>query len=180
MTQAHAHLALAPRGVGLLYGLLWFPQGDDVLGWFIGDRSGEHLAAYFVLQDYATAGPCRLLRSAQDDVYGRWLMPGPDGEQDLPHPPPVPEATCHELMRLQNGFVRHWLFFGNDPDAAAEAAALQAREWPVRGVNVRAVRLGKFQPGAAVWRYDAPGADTQVLAALSQRWPLDYRVDGGD
>lgn len=178
MSQAHAHLAYAPRGVGLLYGLLWFEQGRDILGWFIGSRDGEHLAAYFVLQDYFSEDPPVLLRSAQDDVYGTWLQSGPGGETEVPPPPQLTEALCHELMRLQNEFIRHWLFFGNDPEAVEEAQALREQELPVRGVNVRAVRLGKFEHGAAVWHYDAPGADTSVLGELSQLWPLDYGAEG--
>lgn len=177
MTQAHAHLAYAPRGVGLLYGVLWFAQDDDILGWFVGARDGEHLSSYFVLQDHARDGKTRLLRSAQNEMYGPWLQAGPHGDTEVPHPPPLPEPLCHELMRLQNEFVRHWLFFRDDPEAADEALALQARELSVRSVNVRPARLGKFYHGAAVWRYDAPGADTGVLAELSQHWPLDYRVE---
>jgi hypothetical protein len=177
MTQAHAHLGYAPRGAGLLYGLLWFAHDDDILGWFIGDHDGEPLAAYFVLQDYAGARTPQLLHSAQNDIYGRWLETGPDGVIDLPHPPPLPEDQCHELMRLQYEFIRHWLFFGNDPDATDEARAFREQDLPVRGVNPRAVRLGKFRHGAAIWRYDAPGADTGVLCELSQLWPLDHQVD---
>jgi len=177
MVQAHTHLGYAPRGAGLLYGLLWFERGRDVLGWFIGSRDGAPLAAYFLLQDYyATAEP-RLLRSAQDDVYGAWLEPGPAGERRMTHPPPPVDEACHDLTRLQDEFVRHWLFFGDDADAAAEVEALHRRDLVVGAVNVRAARLGKFRPASAIWRYDAPGADTQVLAALSRHWPLDSRID---
>jgi hypothetical protein len=178
MVQAHAHLGFAPRGVGLLYGLLWFARGKDVLGWFIGAIDGEYHASYFVLQDYFSDSPTRLLRSTQNDVYGAWLQEGPQG-QDLmiPHPPPIPEALCHELVRLQNEFARHWLFYADDPEARDEAEALRARELSVRAVNVRATRLNKFHTGAAVWRYDAPGADTGVLTDLSACWPLDHRVE---
>lgn len=178
MVQAHAHLGFAPRGVGLLYGLLWFARGKDVLGWFTGAIDGEYHASYFVLQDYFSDTPTRLLRSAQNDVYGTWLQEGPQG-QDLtvPHPPPIPETLCHELVRLQNEFAGHWLFYGDDPETRDEAEALRARELSVRAVNVRATRLNKFHTGAAVWRYDAPGADTGVLVDLSSCWPLDHRVE---
>ena len=177
MVQAHIHLGFAPRGVGLLYGLLWFARGNDVLGWFIGAIGGEYSAAYFVLQDYYSNAPTQLLRSAQNDVYGAWLQVSPQGDLTVPHPPPVPEALCHELLRLQNEFVRHWLFYGDDPEAHDEAEALRTRELSVRAVNVRPTRLNKFHTAAAVWRYDAPGADTGVLIDLSACWPLDYRVE---
>lgn len=177
MAQAHAHLGYAPRGVGVLYALLWFADGNDVLGWFIGDTSGEPLAAYFMLQDYYTTRETRFLRSVQDDVRGPWVVSDHGVDTPVLHPPPMAEPACHELARLQDQFVRHWLFFDNDPQARAEADALQARELPVRGVNVRATRLGKFHTGAAVWRYDAPGAELRVLIELSKHWPLDHRVD---
>jgi len=177
MVQAHAHLGYAPRGAGLLYGVLWHERGPDILGWFIGSRDGQPLAAYFMMQDYyATAEP-HLLRSAQDDVHGRWLEAGPQGEQPISHPPPLIEESSHELARLQDEFVRHWLFFGDDPQSAREVDALHERDLAAGAINVRAVRLGKFRPASGIWRYDAPGADTGVLVALSKRWPLDFRID---
>ena len=177
MVQAQVHLGYAPRGAGLLYAVLWFSQGGDVYGWFIGGIDGEHRAAYFKFEDYYATAGVRLMWSAQDDVYGPWVQATAHGEVAVPHPPPVPEALCHELVQLQDRFIRHWLFFAGDPDAAAQAEALGARELSVRAVNIRADRLGKFRTGAAVWRYDAPGADTGVLIELSRRWPLDYRVE---
>lgn len=177
MAQAHAHLGFAPRGVGLLYALLWFEQGPDILGWFIGDCSGEPHAAYFVLQSYYQAGRPQFLRTLRDEVYGPWVEATPSGDAPRPQPAAVPEPVCHELQRLQQQFTRHWLFFADDPDSAAAAQALRERELAVRRVNVRPDRLGKFRLGAAVWRYDAPGADLHVLERLSRLWPLDYRAN---
>jgi len=177
MVQAHAHLGYAPRGVGLLYAALWFEQGADIYGWFIGDASGESRAAYFVLRNHYAHTSAEFMRSVQDDIYGPWVEVTASGEMPLAHAPPVPEALCHELARLQDQFVRHWLFVRDDPTATAQVSALQARELAVRAINPRADRLGKFHIGAAVWRYDAPGADLRVLELLSRRWPLDYRVE---
>jgi hypothetical protein len=67
------------------------------------------------------------------------------------------------------------LFFDDDPDGQTQARALCERALPVRHVNIRASRLGKFLT-PAVWRYDAPGADQNVLVYPSQRWPLDERL----
>jgi len=178
MIEPHVRLAYAPRGPGLLYAMMHFSEGADAYGWFIGCRDGEFVASYFMLQDYRSRAPT-LYRSAEDDVYGPWLLVKPDGESALPHPPPVHEPLCHELARLQNEFVRHWLFFDNDPDpqAPAEAQALRARELSVRQVNIRASRLNKLRTAPAVWRYDSPNADLDVLVQLPQRWPLDRKVD---
>ncbi len=176
MTQAHQHLAFAPRGAGLLYALLWFAEGDHVYGWFIGSKDGGHRASYFMMQDYYSMRDTRLLCSAEDDVYGRWLDVQGAVEEEVAHRPPVPDVLCHELSRLQDQFVRHWLFFDDDPHAAEEAEALRRRELPVRHVNIRASRLDKLRTAPAVWRYDASGADRNVLSYLSKRWPLDFEA----
>ena len=177
MSQAHTHLAYAPRGVGLLYAVLWFAEDEHVYGWFIGARDGGHLASYFMLQDYFSLRETRLFRSVEDDVYGEWVDVRPAGDAPLPHPPPVPEAICHELSHLQYQFIRHWLFFDDDPEASEEADALTARQLPVRHVNIRASRLDKLRTAPAVWRYDAPDADMNVLIYLSKRWPLDFEAE---
>lgn len=177
MAQAHAHLGYSPRGVGVLYAMLWLEHEKDILGWFIGDRDGEPVAAYFVLQGYYEAGRPQFLHTLQDDVYGPWVEATPSGDAPRLQPPAISEPIAHELQQLQQQFCRHWLFFGDDPGVSAEAAAMAARELAVRRVNIRPDRLGKFHHGAAVWRYDAPGADVHVLERLSRFWPLDYRVE---
>jgi hypothetical protein len=176
MIEAHAHLAYAPRGAGLLYAVLWFADGPNVYGWYIGSRDGVPEASYFVLPDHYTAKPDVLYRSLEDDLYGPWVQITERGQSELSESPPVPQALCHELARVQDEFIRHWLFFDSDPDSEAQARALNARELPVRHVNIKASRLGKLHTSPAVWRYDAPGADQNVLVYLSQRWPLDERL----
>lgn len=176
MIEAHAHLAYAPRGAGLLYAVLWFGAGPNIYGWYIGSRDGVHEASYFVLPDYYTVNPDVLYRSLENDLHGPWMQVTERGESELPHPPPVPQALCHDLARLQDEFIRHWLFFEGDPDSETQAQALNARELPVRHVNIKAARLGKLRTAPAVWRYDAPGADQNVLVHLSRRWPLDERL----
>lgn len=175
MSQPHAHLAFAPRGPGLLHAVMWFAEGDDVLGWFIGARDGETLSAYFMLQDYFAARDTTFLRSLQGDVEGEWVEVRPHGELRVEQPP-MPQPLRRELSRLQDVFMRHWLFFDDDPDAAAEAEALHARQLPLRHANIRASRLDKLVTAPAVWHYDSPGADRNVLVYLSRRWPLDFDV----
>jgi hypothetical protein len=158
----------------LLYAVMWFAEGDDVYGWFIGARDGGHLAGYFMLQDYFSPRDTAFYRSVEDDVQGDWVHVH-DGREDLlPHPPPAPEPVRHELNRLQDQFVRHWLFFDDDPAARGEADALRARELPVRHVNVRSARLDKFRTAPAVWHSDSPESDRSVVVWLSKRWPLDF------
>ena len=156
--------------------MLWFDHGPSVYGWYIGSRDGVPEASYFVLPDYYAVGPAVLYRSVQDDLHGPWVQITERADSELPHPPPVPQALCHELARLQGEFIRHWLFFDDDPDGETQARALNARELPVRHVNIKASRLGKLRTAPAVWRYDAPGADQNVLVHRSQRWPLDEQL----
>ncbi|MGZ3268560.1 MAG: hypothetical protein ACXU7X_10125 [Croceibacterium sp.] len=177
MAQAHTHLGFAPRGAGLLYAVLWLEHEKDILGWLIGDKDGESVAAYFVLHDYYEPGRPQFLHTLQDSVYGPWVEATSSGDAPRPQPAALSEAICHELQQLQQEFCRHWLFFRDDPGVGAEAEAFAARELAVRRVNIRPNRLDKFRHGAAVWRYDAPGADVHILERLSRLWPLDYRVE---
>ena len=73
MIEAHAHLAYAPRGAGLLYAMLWFADGPSIYGWSIGSRDGILEASYFVLPDYYAVTPTVLCRSVEDDFHGPWV-----------------------------------------------------------------------------------------------------------
>jgi hypothetical protein len=130
-----------------------------------------------MLEHYYSTAETVCYRSVEDDVYGPWVVASTKGETRIDRPVPVPEAVCHELERLQDAFVREWLFFEDDPAHAAEAAALRARELPVLAVNVRPGKLGKLGTGAPVWTYTSPGADLRPVVFLSHRWPLDYSPD---
>lgn len=176
-SQPHTHLAYAAYGPGLIYAVTWFGDGPHVYGWYIGAVGHEVQASYFMLQNYYTAHDTVFMRSMEDDLDGPWgelrlgeYLPLDDS--------PLPEAVRHELARVQDQFVRHWLAFDGDPAAAAELQALQDRQVPVRRVNIRAAHLDELVPGPTVWRHDSPGADLNVLAYLSMRWPLDHRNEG--
>jgi hypothetical protein len=175
MIESRVHLAYAPRGAGVLYAVLWFAQARDVYGWYIGSRGGAPEASYFMLPGYYSERGGMLYRSLQDDPYGPWVEVRAGRIAPLPHPP-VPEPLVHDLARLQDEFVRHWLFFDDEPGNAAEVRALAEQRLPLRHVNIRAARLGKLHTAPAVWRYDAPGTDRNVLVALSQCWPLDEHL----
>ena len=176
MIEPHVHIAFAPRGAGLLYAVLWFAQGEDVYGWFVGERDGLLLRRWFWLERYYTASGSRSSFSAGDDPRGAWEEPR------LGHPPAPAvapdEDTLHALARAQERVLRHWLFAEDgSAQAAAQAEALRARDLPVRALNPRPDRLGKFVTGAALWTHDSAGSDRHVLDHLSRRWPLEHRVD---
>lgn len=180
MSEPRVHIAYAPHGVGLLYAVLWFARGDDVHGWYIGSREGVTEASFFMMPSFFATKPVVLYRSVQDDLYGAWEELSEQGRSALAQTPPMPQPICVELAPLQDEFVRHRLFFGDDPKAQAQVQAFHARELPVCHVNVRAERLGKLHRPAAIWRYDTPGTDWTVLARLSQRWTLDEKVSSRD
>jgi hypothetical protein len=176
MIEPHVHLAFAPRGAGLLYAVAWFAQGDDVLGWFAGEQDGLVARHYFWLEQHYAASGSRSAFSASDDLRGPWVEPRL-GQAPVSTVAPD-EPLLHALAEVQERFVRHWLFADDGSAAAArQAEALRARGLPVRALNPRPDRLGKFTPGAALWIYDGPGADRNLLDYLSRRWPLEHRVD---
>jgi hypothetical protein len=177
MIEPHVHLAYALRGTGLLCALFWFTRDDHVYGWFTGARAYELPASFFMLEHYYSTRETVCYRSAQNDVYGDWLVASTSGESTIDHPVPVPEDLCHELERLQDAFVREWLFFEDDPEYDTEAAALRERGLPVLGVNIRPRKLHKLVTGHPVWVYASPSADVHVVAFLAKRWPLDYAPD---
>jgi len=87
----------------------------------IGDRNGELVAAYFVLQAYYKPGNLQFQHTLQDNVYGPWVEDTPSGDAPRPQPAAISEPICHELQQLQQQFCQHWLFFGDDPARSAEA-----------------------------------------------------------
>jgi len=175
--EPHVHVAYAPRGAGLLCAAFWLEQGDHVYGWFTGAKAHERPASFFMLEHYYSSRETLCYRSVSDDVYGDWVLATTKGESRVDRPVPVPEALCHELERMQDAFVREWLFFEDDPGHAQEAEALRARELPVLAANVRPQKLNKLATGDPVWTYTSPGADLHVIEFLSKRWPLDYAPD---
>jgi hypothetical protein len=175
MIEPRVHIAYAHRGAGVLCAAFWFVQGDHVYGWFTGAKAHERPASFFVLEHYYSTRETVCYWSVEDDVHGDWVVASTSGESRIDRPCPVPEALCPELERLQDAFVREWLFFEGEHEE--EAAALRAHELPVLAVNIRPRKLNKLATGQAVRTYTSPGADFRVIEFLSKRWPLDYDPD---
>jgi hypothetical protein len=174
MIEPHVHIAYEPRGAGVLCAAFWFAQGEHVYGWFTGARGNEHPASFFVLEDYYSPRDTVFYRSAQNDVNGDWFSAPARSESPIGRPGPVPPALGHELERIQDAFAREWLFYRNDPGHEGEAAALRARELPIRALNLRSGKLTKLVTGHPVWTYSTPGADLNIVTFLGRRWALDY------
>jgi hypothetical protein len=155
-------------------------RGDHVYGWFTGARAYEHPANFFMLEHYYATHDTVFYLSADNDVYGPWVVASTRGASTVvPVAPaeaasPLPADLGHELERMQDVFVREWLFYRDDAEHAAEAEALRSRELPVLGVNVRPKKLNKLHTGQPVWTYFSPGADQNIVTFMARRWTLDY------
>lgn len=177
MIEPHVHIAYAPRGAGVLCAVFWFTAEDHVYGWFTGAKAYERPASYFMLEHYYSTRETVCYRSAEDDPYGDWLIASTQCESRVDRPVPVSMELCHELSRIQDIFVREWLFFEGAPDYERQASALRARELPALAANVRPSKLDKLVTGGPVWTYSSPGADAHIVGFLAKRWPLDYAPD---
>ncbi len=177
MTEPHVHLAYAPRGAGVLCAMFWIVEENDVYGWFTGAKGYEHPARFFMLEDYYATRDTRCFISEEDDLYGQWLQATKTGLSRIDRPVPVPEELCPELDRMQDAFVKEWLWFENDPRQAEEASTLRQNKLPVLTLNIRASRLNKLLRDGPVWDFWTPGADRHIPLYLSQRWLLDYAFD---
>lgn len=177
MVEPHVHFAYALRGAGLLCALFWFVKEDHVYGWFTGARAHEHPASFFMLEHYYSTRQTVCYRSIEDDVYGNWLIASTEGEAPIDRPVPVSMELCHELERMQDAFVREWLFFEGEPGYEEQAAELRQRKLPVLALNIRPCKLGKLVMDGPVWTYGSPSADAHIVRFLSKRWPLDYAPD---
>lgn len=181
MIEPHVHLAVLPQSQSLVYAVLWFARGNDVLGWLagVGQPSGQPLSRWFWLEDYYTPEGSRPSFSRSADLRGDWLSPRLGHE---PAPAVAPdEAQLHALAQAQEQVVRHWLRVHEDAPLApgsdgARVPPAQTVPSPA-GLGLRPDRVNKLRQGPVWWTYDSPGADRNLLDHLSRRWPLPHRVD---
>lgn len=164
MQTPNVFLAYAPRGPGLRCAVAYLTSGRDVYGWFTGPRLDLATAScYFVIADFFTGAPARYEAVDQADLHSAWSLE---------------EPRRHELARLQDMAAREWLFYRDDPRAAAEFEAYREAELAAPGeVNVRFERLSRFSTLQPNWTYYSPGFAASVLRHLAKRWPLEYRLD---
>jgi hypothetical protein len=174
MSTTASYLAYAPRGAGLLCALFYAIKDEHVYGWYSGAKDTEFPASFFMLEHFYSSRATAFYRTRTNDVYGDWFIRFSPIEQRLDPPGPVPEEMRHELVRLQDRFARHCLFYRDDPHAEAESAAYQAMELAVQDVNVRCEQFSKFDKGDAVWVFATRDIDLNLVEYLKQDWQLDY------
>jgi len=175
MVEPQTFLLYAPRGPGIMCALFYYVSHRDILGWYVGSSDGEFPARYFMLEHYFDPSDTRFLVSSESDLRGPWLSRSRSAESPLSECP-VPEPLRDELARMQHAFVRQWLFFADDREAAGDIKAYGERELSVQPVNIQANRLAKLHTGAALWRYTSHGFDRKVLDYLMEHWSLDHRA----
>lgn len=157
----NAYLAYAPRGPGLRCALAYLDSPRDACGWFTGLRADATVASgYFLLENVHGPREPRFETVAEADLHGRWGLD---------------EARRHELSRMQETFVREWLFRRDDPAAAHLREAYAAAELGLGEINVRPERLARFSTEQPNWTYASPRFEGTVLRQLAKRWPLEYR-----
>lgn len=175
MTVPQSYIAFAPFGVGVMCALTYFERGDDVYGWWIGARDTEYRSAYFELESFFTRKPTRFYATDGTDLYGGWRYEYSADDPRLDKPRRVAEDVVHELDRLQGEFVAEWLFFDDDERARHERIEYDRANFPLRHVNLRPVRLSRFDQSHPIWVHRSGGFQADVLRTLQRYWPLDYR-----
>ncbi|MGH8677931.1 MAG: hypothetical protein ACREUQ_06215, partial [Burkholderiales bacterium] len=75
----------------------------------------------------------------------------------------VDDDICHRLDELQDAFIGEWLFYRDDPRAAADAEAYSRDEIALGAVNIRHRRIAKLSRLQAVWTFYSKDFERQVL-----------------
>ena len=142
-------LAYAAQGPGLRCAMFYFAAGEDLFGWFTGPQGARLVADYFQVAGF------HALREPRYAAGNR--------------------AMCRGLARVQEQFVREWLFYRSAPDARSRLASYERTGLPAGEVNLRFARLAKLTRTLPEWTYESPAFEPAVLYWLAARWPLDYR-----
>jgi hypothetical protein len=157
-------LAYAPRGIGLRCALGYLAAGRDAYGWFLGPRADAAMvSAFFLLEDFYSNRETRYESVEEASLHSAWGLA---------------EDRRHELARMQETVSREWLFYRDDPRAAAELQAYAEAELAVGEVNIRFERLAKFSTLQPNWTFYSAGFERTVLHFLAKHWPLEYTPEG--
>ena len=164
MQTPHLTIAYAPRGPGLRCALAYLDAERDVYGWFTGPRPDLSLASvYFLFTDFFTPSPGAYDAVDETQLHSAWSLD---------------EPRRHELAQLRELVAGEWLFYRNEPCAAAELEAYREAELAAPAeLNVRFKRLRRFSTLQPNWTYYSPRFHGSVLRQLARRWPLEYSLD---
>ena len=163
MRTPNVFLAYAPRGIGLRCALAYLAAGRDAYGWFLGPRADAlTVSAFFLLEDFYSNRETRYEAVEEAILHSAWGLA---------------EDRRHELARMQETVSREWLFYRDDPRAAAELQAYAEAELAVGEVNIRFERLAKLSTLQPNWTFYSAGFEHPVLHFLAKHWPLEYRPD---
>jgi hypothetical protein len=177
MRDLQSFLAYAPRGAGLLCAAVYAESGDDVYGWFTGNRDYQAVNAFFLLKGFFSVGETVFYSTDGMDLHGGWKYDFSRSKPELDRSLALDEDLVQALDEMRGEFAGEWLFYQNDPNATRQIQAFEELGLPVQAVNVQAKKLDKFDQSDAVWRYYSTSFQHPVLSYLGRRWPLDYRAE---
>ena len=171
------HLAYEPAERKLLCALFYFNEQRHAYGWWIGARGAAFESSYFMLENFYSDHGTRFFATRGGDLYGGWVFDYARESAELADTVPAEGEFCHRLEALQSEFAAEWLFFRDDPAAAAEVAEYEKAGLMVRTVNLQIRHLGRLERHGKYWTYSSHDADGNLIDYLRQSWPLDYRFD---
>jgi hypothetical protein len=167
--QPKIHVCYSPGEAGFVSALFHVEVDVDIYGWYSEAAAHRFSAAFFMLEHFYAESAPALYRSLEDDVYGPWIADAPPASNQIRCP--LPDPLRHELERIQSKFVQDWLFFENDPAAAAEIATYHERQLALQALNVRSRKLHRLEKKSAIlWEHLTPGGDGNVLEFLRKHW----------
>ena len=112
MKNRQVFIAYAPRGPGLYCALAYLATELDVYGWFTGPcRDGTLARRFFLLENFHADGLVRHEAVDQADLHSAWSLDN---------------GRRQELAAMQEAFAGEWLFYRDDPRAAAELKSYAA------------------------------------------------------
>ena len=173
-TQSEHYIAYAPRGCGLQYAVVYFVEGEDVYGWWVGFRDYQYALAFFKLERFYALADTLFYATQASDVYEGWCYNYASSSPRLDEPVRIEDARCHQLEALQDAFAAEWLWIRGDPLAEEEARQYASAELAVQDVNVRLRMLKRFTKDDPVWIHRSHSVDHLIIDYLRAHWPLNY------
>lgn len=172
---AHAtHLAYDPARRKLLCALFYFSEQRHAYGWWTGARGDAFESSFFMLENFYSSQGTRFFATRGGDLYGGWVFDHARQPAELADPVAAEGEFCHRLEALQSEFAAEWLFYRDDPEAAAPIAEYDKADLPLRAVNLQFRHMGKLDKQRKIWTYTSHDADGNLIDYLRQNWPLDY------
>jgi hypothetical protein len=166
--QPNVYISYVPGRTASITALFHIDCDADICGWYMNARGDDFSAAFFMLEGFYSKRASVLHRSLQDEVYGSWTTLYPPTKNKIRDP--IPEWLGHELERIQSKLVQEWLFFKNDPYAAADHVSYRSQGLPIHAVNIKSRKLHRFEREDAMCVHATPGTDLNIVEFVQTHW----------